>query len=181
MIYKCAYTGLKGVKCKDDCCVSCDRNQVCESKCSFANKKTFVRPKCKHVIAISEIKGNKHVIKFEEVIMLNEAIKKIQDEIDNEKNNHYVQYVGKYMIEHLNKNQGYAENILDESKSIKGSLKKMEEEAKKVKQGNMAMFTSDEGLKIVLEYFNIKMVETDPKKDDVQLRRNLNINLDELL
>ncbi|MBE0451966.1 MAG: hypothetical protein IBX70_14155 [Clostridia bacterium] len=113
--------------------------------------------------------------------MLNEAIKKIQDEIDSEKNNHYVQYVGKYMIEHLNKNQGYAENILDESKSIKGSLKKMEEEAKKVKQGNMAMFTPDEGLKIVLEYFNIKMVETDPKKDDVQLRRNLNINLDELL
>jgi hypothetical protein len=176
MRYKCAYTGLKGVKCKDDCCVSCERTQVCESKCPLGNKKTFVRPKCQYVIAISEVRGKKHVIKLEEVIMLNEAIKKIQDEIDNEKNNSYVQYVGKYMIEYLNKNQGYADNILDESKSIKGSLKKMEEEAKKVKQGNMAMFTPDEGLKIVIEYFGIEFIESEPKKQT----RNININLDEL-
>ena len=108
--------------------------------------------------------------------MLNEAIKKIQDEIDNEKNNSYVQYVGKYMIEYLNKNQGYADNILDESKSIKGSLKKMEEEAKKVKQGNMAMLSPDEALKIVIEYFGIEFIESEPKKQT----RNININLDEL-
>jgi len=63
--------------------------------------------------------------------MPNEAIKKIQDEIEAEKKNSYVQYVGKYMIEYLNKNNGYAQNILDETKSIKGSLLHMEAEAKK--------------------------------------------------
>jgi hypothetical protein len=153
---------------------------VCESKCFLVDKKKFVRPNCQYVTAISEIHNNKHVSKFEEVVMLNEAIKKIQDEIEAEKKNSYVQYVGKYMIEYLNKNNGYAQNILDETKSIKGSLQHMEAEAKKIKQGNMAMFSPDEGLKIVLEYFGIKEIVFEPNEVDVKPKRNINISLEDL-
>lgn len=113
--------------------------------------------------------------------MLNEAIKKIQDEIDAEKKNSYVQYVGKYMIEYLNKNNGYAQNILDETKSIKGSLLHMEAEAKKIKQGNMAMLSPDEALKIVFEYFGIKEIVCEPNEVDVKPKRNINISLEDLL
>lgn len=178
MKYECTYPEPKGAKCGDNCCISCSHAHVCESRCCFVDAKKFGRPNCTYVIAISEFK-KKQVSKFEEVIMLNSAIKKIQDEIDQEKNNPYVQYVGKHMIQYLNKNEGYAQNILDESKSIKGSLIQMEAEAKKIKQGNMAMFTPDDGIKIVLGYFGIKEIEIEPVDIDVKPKRNINISLED--
>jgi hypothetical protein len=178
MKYECTYPEPKGAKCGENCCISCTHSHVCQSRCSFIDVKKFGRPKCVYVLAISELK-NKYVSKFEEVVMLNEAIKKIQDEIEAEKSNSYVLYVGKQMIEHINKNPGYAQNILEEGKTIKGSLEEMRKEAAKVKQGNMAVIPPDQGMRIVFDYFGIKEV-VEEEIEDVRPKRNVNISLDDL-
>lgn len=87
--------------------------------------------------------------------MLEKAIEKLKREMEQEKDNAYTQVVGGYLIKFLNKNQGAAERFLAEDKTIAKSLEQMRTEASKKKKNNFAMFTLEEGLEIVLQYFGI--------------------------
>ena len=87
--------------------------------------------------------------------MLNEAIKKIKDEMDKN-NNPYIKVVGEFLLQHLNTNPEAAEKVLDKEKSIIKSLDEMRKAAEKKKVGNCAVLTDEEGFEIVLKYFGIK-------------------------
>jgi hypothetical protein len=100
-----------------------------------------------------------------ELIMLEKAKAKLQDEMDKAKNNHYVQVVGDYLLQYLDKNPGTAESILAKEKTIAKSLDAMRNDASKKKVGNCAMFTPDEGFAIVMKYYGIKDASTPAKVD----------------
>ncbi|ATW24140.1 hypothetical protein [Candidatus Formimonas warabiya] len=87
--------------------------------------------------------------------MFDKAVAKIKSEMDQNKNNSYIQVVGGFLLQHLNENLGAAEKIMQEGKTIAKSLDSMRNEASKKKVGNCAMFTPTEGFNIVLKYFNI--------------------------
>ena len=87
--------------------------------------------------------------------MINKAIKKIKDEIDNNKNNSYVEVVGIFLIDTLNKNPEAAEKFMDKDKTILKSLELMKKEAMKKKLGNCAVLADQEVFAIVLKYFGI--------------------------
>jgi hypothetical protein len=106
------------------------------------------------------------------------AIEKLNQEINSNKDNTYVKYVGDYLIGYIDNNPRHAENIIKEGKTIVGSLEHMRNKAKKKQKNNMAMLTPEEGFKIVLEYFEIN--ET-PALKVVNTQKKVDISLDELL
>lgn len=117
--------------------------------------------------------------------MMNEAIKKLEDEMNNEASNAYVQYVGPKLIEHIRQHPESSEMFMTEGLTIKGSLKKMRDEASKVKVDNVAMFTLDQGMKIVFDYFGVEIgsqadLETLNASVSVKSSKLLDINIDEL-
>ena len=87
--------------------------------------------------------------------MINKAITKINDEMKKE-NNPYVKLIGEYLLEVIKNNETAAEKILDKDKSIMKSFDEMRKVAEKVKVGNMAMISDEEGFSIVLKYFGIE-------------------------
>lgn len=118
--------------------------------------------------------------------MLNQAIKKLQDEIKKEQKGGvsvYVNLIGNYLIKHISNNPIDAEKIVIDGKTITGSLKAMEAEAKKKKVGNMAILTPEEGFKIVFDYFGIKSgtILGEPVPDTQSKNNSLDISLDDLL
>lgn len=99
--------------------------------------------------------------------MISEAIKKINDEMEKEKNP-YVKVIGEYLLGVIRNNEGAAESVLDKEKTIMNSLEAMRKEAEKVKVGNMAILSDEEGFSIVLKYFEIKK-EENKISDDVKV------------
>ncbi|WP_294186390.1 Cas9 inhibitor AcrIIA9 family protein [uncultured Clostridium sp.] len=98
--------------------------------------------------------------------MINEARTKINDEMEKE-NNPYVKLIGEYLLEVIKNNETAAEKILDKDKSIMKSFDEMRKVAEKVKVGNMAMISDEEGFSIVLKYFGIE--KSEPKViDDIK-------------
>jgi hypothetical protein len=85
---------------------------------------------------------------------MQKAIAKIKAEIDKEKN-HYVQVVGQFLLQHLEKNQQDAEKIVATDKTILKSLEEMRKVAEKKKVGNCAVLTDAEGFEVVTKYFGI--------------------------
>jgi len=85
--------------------------------------------------------------------MKQEAIEKLKKEIADNPNNPYVSYIGTTLIGHLDISEDFAEHVLKENKSVKGSLTAMEEAARKVKTGSMAMLTPDQGFTIIFNYY----------------------------
>jgi len=94
--------------------------------------------------------------------MLENAIAKIKAEIEKGKNNSYIQVVGGFLLQHLDKNPQDAEKILTEGKTIGKSLDEMRKEAEKKKVGNCAVLTDQEGFAVVLKYFGIEGIVTTP-------------------
>jgi len=89
------------------------------------------------------------------------AIDKIRDEMAAAPENTYVQFVGNYLTDHLKKHPSDAAAILSDGKTIAGSLKAMEDYARKQpRSGNCAVVTPEDGYRIVREYFGIKGEET---------------------
>lgn len=125
--------------------------------------------------------------------MINKAIKKINEEIEKEKNP-YVKVIGEYLLGVIENSEAAAEKILEKDKTIMNSLGAMRKEAEKVKVGNMAMLTDEEGFAIVLKYFGIdkenkekaKIINTD-KIIDFKAKRAekeegiFNVSLDDYL
>ena len=87
--------------------------------------------------------------------MVSDAVSKLKDEIDKNKNNSYIQAVGNYLISYLNQNPGAAEKILNPDKNIAKSLDEMRKVAEKKKDGNYAVLAPQEGFDIVMKYFGI--------------------------
>lgn len=94
-----------------------------------------------------------------------EAIAKVRDEIDSNKNNPYVQVVGGFLLNHLNEHPEDAEAIMVEGKTVLKSLEAMRKEAEKKKVGNCAVLTDAEGFDIVLKYFKSKEPESKPASE----------------
>lgn len=123
--------------------------------------------------------------------MLENAIKKIKDEIEKE-NNPYVKVIGEYLLGVLKDNESAAEKVLEKDKTIMKSLKEMEKAAQKVKVGNMGILTDEEGYAIVLKYFDItkeknesinneNVIDFKSKKIEKQEEDILSISLDDYL
>lgn len=87
--------------------------------------------------------------------MLKQAIDKLQAEMAATKNP-YVLAVGQFLVAHVTANPADAEKILADKKTVLGSFEAMQKEAMKKKVGNCAVLTSEEGFKIVFNYFGIK-------------------------
>jgi hypothetical protein len=88
--------------------------------------------------------------------MLANAISKIKTEMDQNKNNSYIQVVGGFLLQHLERDPEAAGKIMAEGKTIAKSLDAMRDEASKKKVGNCAMFTPAEGFEIAMKYFGIE-------------------------
>ena len=82
------------------------------------------------------------------------AMDKLRDEMAMD-GGRYVQVVGEYLTGYLIDHPEAEAAILDKDKTIQGSLKAMESEARKVKTGNVAVLDDATGFRIVREYFGI--------------------------
>lgn len=100
--------------------------------------------------------------------MKTQAVDKLKKEMDNSKNNKYVEVIGKFLIGHIEQNEAFAEHILKASKSIKGSLNAMKQEAQKQQQGGMVVLTDEEGFAIVVSYFEAAEEEKPQKKEEAK-------------
>lgn len=83
------------------------------------------------------------------------AVKKVKSEMEENKANPYVQVVGKFLLDHLEKQPEDAKFIENKDKTIIGSLSAMRKEAEKKKVNGCAVLTDQEGFQIVLEYFGV--------------------------
>ena len=96
--------------------------------------------------------------------MQTQAIEKIKAEMEQNRNNAYVQAVGGMLLQYMDSDPASAERILTEGKTISGSLAEMQKEARKKQVGNCAVLTDQEGFEIVLRYYGIEAVpEIQPK------------------
>lgn len=90
--------------------------------------------------------------------MINQAIEKIKSEMEENKNP-YTEIIGNYVIQHIEINPQSAEPIVSEEKTLAGSLEEMKKEALKVKQGDVAILTDEQGFKIIRDYFGFENVQ----------------------
>lgn len=98
--------------------------------------------------------------------MIERVKEKLKLEMEQNKDNGYVQFIGNALLDRLRDIPSDAEAILTEGKTIVGSFNAMEEAAKAKKDdrsvfqkffnGRCVMIAPDEGIKIVLQYFGIK-------------------------
>ena len=117
--------------------------------------------------------------------MINEARTKINDEMEKE-NNPYVKVIGEYLLGLIKNDETTAEKILDNDKSIMKSLEEMRKAAEKVKVGNMAMISDEEGFGIEKSGSKasayIKAADVMPKENKEEaIEDMLNISLDAYL
>ncbi|MHB1167053.1 MAG: hypothetical protein ACYC4E_00155 [Carboxydocellales bacterium] len=118
--------------------------------------------------------------------MIENAITKLKTEIEQSKNNPYIQIVGGFLLQHLDANPQDAEKIMAADKTISKSLDAMKKEAQKKKVGNCAVLTDQEGFSAVLKYFGIDGIipatVTTPKPVvEAQPANDFDIRLEDLL
>lgn len=112
--------------------------------------------------------------------MLQQAMKKLQAEISAaDKKHKYVPVIGGFLMQHLKEQPEHAELIATEGKTIAGSLKAMQDEARKIAVGGAAMLTDEEGFAIVLKYFGIDTEQPEQAPEPQVV--GLNLSLDDLL
>ena len=87
---------------------------------------------------------------------MDELIKKLNDEIKKNEKDVNIKRIGQYILSLVPKldDKTIAE-MMAEDKTIKGSIKKMQQEARKVAVEGCGILTDEEGYKIVREYFGI--------------------------
>ncbi len=85
--------------------------------------------------------------------MLEQAITKINEEIEKENNNHMVQFFGQYILSELEEHPEYAERILQEGKSVLKATKDLERYALSKRTGAMAYVPDPDGYAIILQHF----------------------------
>lgn len=85
-------------------------------------------------------------------LQVQEAIEMISMEMFDTPNP-YVQVVGKFLSDYINKNPECGEVFIDSKKTLAQSLIVMKKEAEKVKVDNVAVLTDEQGFEIVLKFF----------------------------
>ncbi|MEG2289944.1 MAG: Cas9 inhibitor AcrIIA9 family protein [Clostridium sp.] len=117
------------------------------------------------------------------------AIEKINQEIKKE-NSEFVRVIGAFLINLIKNNEEAAKMIMNQDKTIMGSLNEMSKEAKKKAVKGCAMLSDEEGFGIVLKYYGITQeVEKEVNSSNKVISINeykkeskeLDINLDDLL
>jgi hypothetical protein len=86
--------------------------------------------------------------------VIKKAIEKINSEMEKDKDP-YVQVIGNFLLDYINKNPDSSEKILSENKTIAKSIDEMASVAKKKAVKGRAMLTDQEGFQIVLKYFGV--------------------------
>lgn len=89
--------------------------------------------------------------------MLADAIQRIENEIDSEKNNPNIKVIGEFMIQYIHQNPSAADVVCTNGKFLSGAYKAIEDYArKKPRHGNCVAVAPDEGFEQVLKYFGIE-------------------------
>ena len=91
--------------------------------------------------------------------MIERAIKKIKSEMEQKKNNLYIQAIGDYLLKQVEINRNAAEKICNEKKSIEKSHKEVEKVARKKAVAGCAVLSDNEVFKIVREYYQFEAVQ----------------------
>ena len=94
--------------------------------------------------------------------MIQNAIAKLKTEIEQSKNNQFVQVVGEFLLDHLNKFPQDAEKIMVIDKTVAKSIDELWRVARGRKVGNSAGMYGEEVMAIVFKYFGIESAVTIP-------------------
>jgi hypothetical protein len=115
------------------------------------------------------------------------AIDKLKGEMEQNKNNTYIQFIGEYLINLASFDSSAAVVLSSTEKTIAGSLEAMRKIAEQNKVGNMAVIAPDHGLKIICEYFGLKKntaeqvaVMTTPTAAHLEVKPKSDLNFDDL-
>jgi len=120
--------------------------------------------------------------------MVNNAISKIQAEMDANQDNSYIQLMGEFFLNYIKDHPEAAEKLANPDKTLAGSLKEMEKDARsKKRSGNVVMLTYQEGFEVVFRYFGIEAqppaapVVTPPVSVPRQSSAAFDVRLEDLL
>lgn len=91
--------------------------------------------------------------------MIERAIEKIKREIEQKKDNPYIQAIGDYLLKQVEINRDAAEKICNETKTIEKSLKEIEKVAREKAVSGCAVLSDNEVFKIVREYYSFEAVQ----------------------
>ena len=91
--------------------------------------------------------------------MIQKAIEKIRMEMDQKKDNSYIQAIGEMLLKHIEINRTAAEKIVNEQKTIEKSLKEVEKIAKGKAIGGCAVLSDNEVYGIVRKYYGFEAVQ----------------------
>lgn len=107
--------------------------------------------------------------------MIERAIEKLKKEMEDKKENSYIQAIGDYLLKQVEINRDAAEKICNGTKTIEKSLKEVEKIAKKKAVAGCAVLSDSEVFKIVREYYQFEavqdkfiQVEVDEIKEQIQ-------------
>ena len=118
----------------------------------------------------------------EETELVNDAIRKLESEMEQNKNFSYVQAIGNFLLQHLESNPAAAEKIMAEGKTIKGSLAELKKEAQKNQVEGCGVLTDEEGFAVALKYYGIDAAAPAPAPAvEKKPAAEFNVSLDDLL
>jgi hypothetical protein len=108
---------------------------------------------------------------------IQEAIIKINTEMQVKPDDLYLEAIGQHVIDHCG-NVAAAEAVLKKGKTLKGAMDKVMEAAKVRKQGSVAVMRDDEVYAIVDRYFGIDSMEpvTPLPASEPQSRKIVNVD-----
>ena len=85
--------------------------------------------------------------------MYQDAVSKLNAEIEKNKNNPYIQVVGQYLLQHIASNPGDAEKIMNKDKTVAKSLEEMRSQASKKESRKYGDVYSGRRLRDCIEIF----------------------------
>lgn len=91
--------------------------------------------------------------------MIGKAIEKIKKEMEQKKDNAYIQTIGDFLLKQVEINRSAAENINNGTLTIEKSLKEVEAVAKKKAVNGCAVMSDYEVFGIVKKYYGFEAVQ----------------------
>ena len=98
---------------------------------------------------------------------IEEAIKKINTEVQKDPKNRHMELVGEHIIDQIT-TEAAAEAVLQEKKSLAGAMQKIQTEAGRQKHGNCAVIEDSEEYGWAREYFGLTEVANPQTHAEVQ-------------
>ena len=86
---------------------------------------------------------------------MEEAIKKINTEMQKDPNNTYMEIIGHYLIDRATVEPMVASAINEPKKTLKGAMDKVVETAKQKKQGGVAVLMPQQVFDVIDDYFGL--------------------------